>query len=147
MGFFASSFTLGSGLGFVDLALASTAPGWAVLDTTCAHLLTYPDKPPPDAYRFVPEVAADFPKISRDRKTYTFKLRQGFRFSDGRPVRASAFARAINRTLAPGVNSPGAQHTRDILGAADVLEGRRSTAIGVQAHGYIGSSFGSRAPC
>ena len=62
-------------------------------------------------------------RISRDRKTYTFTLRKDFRFSDGTPVRASAFARAIHRTLAPEINSPtlssGAQHTRDILGAAD----------------------------
>ena len=39
-------------------------------------------------------------------KTTTFKLRSGFRFSDGRPVRADAFAHAIDRTMAPGVDSP-----------------------------------------
>ena len=134
-GIFRILFHSGSGLDYVDPALASTAPGWAVLDTTCARLLTYPDKPAPKAYHFVPEVAEDV-RISRDRKKYTFKLRRSFRFSDNTPVRASAFARAINRTLAPGVNSPGAQHTRDILGAEDVLEGRTPTARGVQAHGY-----------
>ena len=83
----------------------------------------------------MPEVASGLPKISGDRRTYTFTLRSGFRFSDGTPVRASAFARAIHRTLAPGVNSPGAQHTRDIVGAEDVLEGRRTTASGVVARG------------
>jgi peptide/nickel transport system substrate-binding protein len=132
-GIFRIVFHASSGLDHVDPALASSAPGWAVLDTTCARLLSYPDKPPPEAYRFVPEVALALPRVSRDGKTYTFKLRSGFRFSDGTPVRASAFARAINRTLAPGVNSPGAQHTRDILGAADVLAGRRPTASGVRA--------------
>ena len=136
VGIFKIVFHATSGLDNVDPALTSSAAGWAVLDTTCARLLTYPDKPPPDAYRFEPEVAVDLPKISRDRKTYTFKLRRGFRFSDGTPVRASAFARAINRTLAPGVNSPGAQHTRDILGAEDVIAGRTPSAKGVQAHGY-----------
>lgn len=134
-GIFRISFHAASGLDYVDPALASTAPGWAVLDTTCARLLNYPDKPPPAAFRLVPEVAASFPKISRDLKTYTFELRPGFRFSDGTPVRASAFARAIHRTLAPGVNSPGAQHTRDIVGAADVLAGRKATASGVVARG------------
>jgi peptide/nickel transport system substrate-binding protein len=134
-GIFRIVFHSSSGLDSVDPALTSTAPGWAVLDTTCARLLTYPDKPAPKAYHFVPEVAMNV-KISRDRKKYTFTLRRGFRFSDGTPLRASAFARAINRTLAPGVKSPGAQHTRDILGAEDVLEGRSPTARGVQAHGY-----------
>jgi peptide/nickel transport system substrate-binding protein len=134
-GFFRIIFHAASGLDYVDPALASTAPGWAVLDTTCARLLTYPDKPPPAAFRFVPEVAVGLPRISRDRKTYTFTLRRGFRFSNGAPVGPSAFARAIHRTLAPGVNSPGAQHTRDILGAEDVLAGRRRTARGVVARG------------
>lgn len=134
-GIFRIVFHAASGLDYVDPALASSAPGWAVLDTTCARLFTYPDKPPPAAFRYVPEIAAGLPKISRDRKTYTFRLRTGFRFSDGTPVRASAFARAIHRTLAPGVNSPGAQHTSDIVGAGDVLAGRTSTAKGVIARG------------
>ena len=134
-GIFRISFHQPSGLDYVDPALASTAPGWAVLDTTCARLLTYPDKPPPAAFRLVPEVATGLPKVSADHRTYTFTLRSGFRFSDGTPVRASAFARAIHRTLAPGVNSPGAQHTRDIVGAEDVLAGKTTTASGVLARG------------
>ena len=109
--------------------------GWALLDTTCARLMTYPDKPPPAGYRAVPEVATAFPKVSRDFKTYTFTLRRGFRFSDGTPVHANAFARAINRTLAPAMNSPGVVHMRDIVGAADVLAGRRRRARGVVARG------------
>jgi peptide/nickel transport system substrate-binding protein len=134
-GIFRITFHQPSGLDYVDPALASTLPGWAVLDTTCARLLTYPDKPPPAAFQLVPEVAAGLPKISADRRTYTFTLRSGFRFSDGTPVRASAFARAIYRTLAPGMNSPGAQHTRDIVGAEDVLAGKTATAAGVVARG------------
>ena len=128
-GIFKITFHGPSGLDSIDPALASTAPGWAVLDTTCARLLAYPDKPPPAAFRFVPEVAAGLPKISRDGKTYTFRLRKGFRFNDGTDVKASAFARAINRTLEPGVNSPGVQHTRDIVGAADVLAGRSENRL------------------
>ncbi len=80
-------------------------------------------------------MAARFPKISRDLKSFTFTLRRGFRFSDGAPVRASAFARAINRMLAPSMKSPGALFTRDIVGAADVLSGRRAAATGVRARG------------
>jgi ABC-type oligopeptide transport system substrate-binding subunit len=134
-GIFRISLAPQSGLDHVDPSLSYTAPGWALLDTTCARLMTYPDRPPPAAFRLQPEVAAGFPTVSRDLKTYTFRLRSGFRFSDGKPVRASAFARAINRTLAPQVRSPGAVHTRDIGGAAAVLAGRRRTAAGVVARG------------
>ena len=124
-----------SGLDYVDPALSYTQAGWSILDATCARLLRYPDKPPPEGYRLVPEVAVGYPKISGDGKTHTFTLRTGFRFSDGTPVRASAFARAINRTLAPGLNSAAVQYTRDIAGAADVLAGKAQTAKGVIAQG------------
>jgi len=76
---------------------------------------TYPDKPAPAAYRLEREIAAGH-RVSKDFVTYTFTLRRGFRFSDGRPVRASAFAHAINRALQPFVNAAGAIHMRDIVG-------------------------------
>lgn len=132
-GIFRISLAPQAGLDNIDPALSFTVPGWALIDTTCARLMTYPDKPPPAGFRVVPEVAAKPPKISRDLKTFTFTLRRGFRFSDGAPVRASAFVRAINRMLAPSMKSPGALFTRDIVGAADVLGGRRGTATGVVA--------------
>ena len=71
----------------------------------------------------------------QDLKTYTFTLRRGFRFSNGEPVRASAFAHAINRVLHPVVQSPGAIFMRDIVGAEDVLAGRTKKARGVVARG------------
>jgi peptide/nickel transport system substrate-binding protein len=97
--------------------------------------MTYPDKPPPEGLRLEPEVAAKFPKISRNGKTYTFTLRRGFRFSDGTPVRASAFARAINRALALGDRTGAVQYVSDIAGAAEVQSGKSTAATGVVAHG------------
>jgi len=120
----------------MDPAIANTQASWALLDATCARLMTYPDKPAPAAFRPVPEVAARAPGVSRDGKTYTFTLRRDFRFSDGRPVDARAFARAINRTLAPGLRSLGARYMLDIVGAGAVRAGRSATARGVVAKGY-----------
>ncbi len=134
-GIFRISLNSFSGIDYMDPALASSPPGWALLDTTCARLLAYPDKPPPEGFRLQPEVATGFPAVSRDGRTYTFRLRSGFRFSDGTPVRASAFARAINRALAPEMNSPGVQYVRDIVGAGRVLAGKSVTATGVVARG------------
>jgi peptide/nickel transport system substrate-binding protein len=122
-------------LDYVDPALSYTLEGWTLLDLTCARLITYPDKPPPEGLRLVPEVAAGYPRISRGGKTFTFTLRTGFRFSDGTRVEASAFARAINRTLAPGIRSAGAQYTRDIAGADAVRSGKTAAASGVVARG------------
>ena len=120
---------------YVDPALASSSESRAVLDTTCARLLTYPDKPAPEGSRLVPEVAAAYPHPSHDRREWTFTLRSGFRFSDGSPVRANAFARAINRTLAPGVTSPALQYTQDVIGADDVRAGKAVSARGIVARG------------
>ncbi len=125
----ASAINAASGIDSMDPALASSPPGWALLDTTCARLMAYPDKPPPAGFRLQPEVAADFPSVSRDGRTFTFRLRNGFRFSDGSPVRASAFARAINRMLAPEMRSPGLQYVRDIVGAGQVVAGKASDRL------------------
>src|SRR5262245_27333437 len=81
-GIFTISMNSFSGLDYMDPALASSPPGWALLDTTCARLLSYPAK----GFRLRPEVAASYPTVSADRKTYTFRLRSGFRFSDGSRV-------------------------------------------------------------
>jgi peptide/nickel transport system substrate-binding protein len=120
----------------MDPAIANTQASWSLLDLTCARLMTYPDKPGQAAYSLAPEVAAAPPKVSRDGKTYTFRLRRNFRFSDGKPVDARAFARSINRTLAPGLRSLGTRYMDDIVGARAVQSGRANNARGVIARGY-----------
>jgi peptide/nickel transport system substrate-binding protein len=133
-GTFNISLTPGA-VDFLDPALSYTAPGWALLSATCAGLMRYPSKPPPAGLRIAPEVAAFPPRVSSDGKTYTFTLRKDFRFSDGKPVRADAFARAISRLLVPGINSPGADYVKDIVGAETVSAGGRTVPAGVTARG------------
>jgi peptide/nickel transport system substrate-binding protein len=115
----------------IDPALSYSVPSGVLLETTCARLMTYSDK----GLRLVPEVAAAHPRVSPDQRTYTFTVRPGFRFNDGTPVRASAFARAIERTLARGVQSPGAQYTSDVVGAKAFRAGRAASLAGVTARG------------
>ncbi len=129
----------------VDPALAYSRESWALLDTVCARLMRYRDAPPPRGYQLVPDVAAAPPTVSADRRTWTFRLRSGFRFSNGQPVRADAFAQAIHRTMAPGVDSPGYDYTRTIVGAEDVHAGRATKASGVVARGQHAPSSASPA--
>ena len=122
-------------LDFVDPALAYSSTSWGVLDATCALLLNYPDRPA--NFKPVPEVATGPPLSSDHAKTFTFTLRRGFRFSDGTPVQASAYARAINRILALGPRgSDGYAFVSDILGADAVSSGQSTSAAGVTASGY-----------
>ena len=120
----------------VDPALAYSRESWALLDTVCARLMRYRDRPPSQGYELEPDVAAAPPVVSRDGTSWTFRLRNGFRFSDGSPVRADAFAQAIHRTMAPGVDSPAYVYTRAIVGAEDVHGGRAALASGVTARDY-----------
>ena len=106
-------------VGPIDPALDYTAASYAIVNTTCARLS---------------EVARP-PGVSNGGRTYIFGLRAGFRFSDGQPVRADAFARAIHRILAPGIAAPWAPYFRDVVGAKLVSSGRRSSASGVSAQG------------
>jgi peptide/nickel transport system substrate-binding protein len=116
----------------VDPALAYALSSWNMEYATCAKLLNYPDRPAPAGSRLVPEVAAGFPRISRDGKTYTFTVRRGFRFSDGSRVTARSFAAAINRALQPELRSPAVSFVDDVVGAEEVLAGRAATATGVE---------------
>ena len=88
----------GPDVGSLDPALAYDA-SWYLVDTTCARLLTSASGSHGSS-GLVPEVAVGYPRSAPDGKTLTFTLRSGFRFSDGKTVRADAFARAIHRILA-----------------------------------------------
>jgi peptide/nickel transport system substrate-binding protein len=134
-GIFRISYAIGSGIDSLDPALAYTAPAWALLDTTCLRLMSYPDRPTPASFTLVPEASTGPPRVSEGGQTYTFTVRKGLRFSDGKPVRANAFARAIDRVLAPGMRSPWSSQLGDVVGAADVRAGRAATAAGVTARG------------
>jgi ABC-type transport system substrate-binding protein len=107
---------------------------WQLMHATQLQLLGYPDQEAPAGARIVPEAAA-YPRISRDGRTYTFRVTPGFRFSDGRPVTAANFALAINRALSPAMQADASRFVADIVGAADVQAGRARAAAGVRASG------------
>jgi YVTN family beta-propeller protein len=63
-----------------------------------------------------PELAQGDPAVSRDGRTYTFRVRSGFRFSppSNEPVTARAFERAIERTRDPRLGSFGGEILHDV---------------------------------
>jgi peptide/nickel transport system substrate-binding protein len=126
---------IGDDFHYIDPALAESLSELPLLDLTCARLMRYPDKPPPEGFRLIPEVAEDYPGVSNNAKTFTFTLRRGFRFSNRAPVTPNAFATAINRTLAPGVETYATAYTEDIVGADAVRNGSQPSAKGVVAKG------------
>ena len=116
---------------FIDPSLAYYAHSWEIMGATGANLLRFADAEGSAGSRLVPEVAAGFPRVSANGRTYTFTLRRGFRFSNGRPVTAQAFAWSIDRALSSQQQSPAGPFVADIVGAQAVLDGKARHASGV----------------
>jgi peptide/nickel transport system substrate-binding protein len=84
-----------------DPALAQRV-AWELEYATCAKLYNYDA-----AGKLVPELA-------ESRSGSTFRVRRGWRFSDGRSVTAADVAQTIARVLDPEMVSPGATYLRDV---------------------------------
>ena len=124
---------------YLDPALAYDLRAWQLLHATCARLLSYPDRAGQAGSQLKPEVAQSLPRLSRDGKTYTFTLREGFRFSppSNEPVTARTFKYTLERSLSPKLNGPARQngYLSDIVGAKAYTEGKAQHISGLVASG------------
>ena len=136
---------------FMDPALAYSAHAWQLLFATCAKLLTYPDKPAPAGSQLVPEVARSLPQRSADGKTYTFTIREGFRFSppSNEPVTARTFKYTIERSLSPKMKGPAhfQGYLSNVVGAKAYMAGKAPHISGDRCAGRQadGPTRGARA--
>jgi ABC-type oligopeptide transport system substrate-binding subunit len=132
----------------VDPALAHDTRSWEILYATCSMLVNYPDAPAPRGARLVPDGAASMPQVSHDGRTYTFEIEKGRRFSDGSPITARSYQRALTRVLAPKMRSPGQDLFRDIFGAQAFVDGesKRVEGIAVLPGGRLRIQLKRRAP-
>ncbi|HEY7693880.1 MAG TPA: BTAD domain-containing putative transcriptional regulator, partial [Gaiellaceae bacterium] len=71
----------------------------------------------------VPDLATSLPAPTDGGRTYTFRVRPGVRYSDGQPVRAGDFRRAIERVFE--LRSRGARYYAGIAGAEACLRAPR----------------------
>ena len=106
---------------------------------TCAKLVTYPDSSGPAGKMLVPEIAAALPTVSDAGRTYTFRIRHGYRFSplSNAPVTAESFRHAIERFLSPTLQ-PGPWNLAvlaDVVGANAYHAGKAAHVSGISAHG------------
>jgi ABC-type oligopeptide transport system substrate-binding subunit len=122
---------------YVDPALAYYQVSWQFEYATGVKLLNYPDKPAPEGSTLQPEGAVAMPTVSQDGKTYTFKVKPGFRFSppSNAEVTARSYVRALERALNPKQQSPAASFVKDIVGAEAYLDGKADSISGVKVNG------------
>ena len=104
----------------LDPALTYTVNGIEPLWLVYTPLITYPHKPAPEGSELIPGLAEALPDVSEDGKTYKLKLREGLKYSDGSPVKASDFEHAIKRVL--NLESGGSAFFLGIDGAQDYVD-------------------------
>jgi peptide/nickel transport system substrate-binding protein len=125
---------------YTDPGIAYDTTSWSLLYTVNQNLVNYPEKPGAEGSKLYPEAAEAFPTVSKDGKTYVFKIRKGVKLSNGKAVTAASFKRALERNLSPKMGSPlGVNVHMDklIQGGTAFLDGKTSTLAGVKASGQV----------
>ena len=121
--------TFGSFPDYLDPALSHSEEGWTAIYDTYLPLLTYKHASGKKGSVVIPGLARSLPKISGDGRTYELRLRNGLRYSDGTVVRASDFARAVERVFL--LNSSGSTYYTDIVGAAEFAKTKQGEISGI----------------
>lgn len=121
---------------YLDPQLSYTAEGWSAMYNTYLPLLTYAHADGEEGSEVVPALAEDLPEIGDDGKTYELTLRDGLRYSDGTPVKASDFKATVERLFE--VESGGLPFFTDIVGAEDFLEGKAESIEGIETDDATG---------
>ena len=101
----------------LDPALADDAPSRQLLAMTNDGLVAFRRAPGAQGSVAVPDLATSLPTPSDAGETYTFHVRDGVEYSDGRKVTALDFRTAIERTLRR--DGPAAALYRGIKGARE----------------------------
>jgi ABC-type transport system substrate-binding protein/class 3 adenylate cyclase len=91
---------------FIDPARTYLTTTWQFLSIVNDGLVGFKRVGGSEGGTLVPDLAISLPRPSADGKTYTFQLRRGIRFSNGRTLRASDVRNTMERLFRAGVQQP-----------------------------------------
>lgn len=111
----------------LDPAIGYDWVNWSMIKSLYSRLMDYE----PGTANLVPSLAESF-DVSADGLTYTFKLRPGVKFSNGRAVIASDVKYSIERAVNPKTQGPGAGFFGAINGFDAVSGGTSETLSGIE---------------
>lgn len=126
---------MASDVDYIDPQLSYFGETWKLEAITACKLFNWPDKEGAAGAVAQPEVAAGLPVISKDGKTYTFTIKNTFKFSNGKAVTAKSFVDSMNRFANPKMQSTGVAFLDVVKGAQEVIDGKAQTISGVRAAG------------
>ena len=78
-------------------------------------LLTYRQVPGAKGIELVPDLATNLGTVSKDAKTWSFKLRSGIKFDDGTTVSCENIKYSVSRIFAQDVITDGPMHLISLL--------------------------------
>ncbi|MEO9230637.1 MAG: ABC transporter substrate-binding protein [Devosia sp.] len=111
----------------LDPAIGYDWQNWSMIKSLFSRLMDYK----PGTTELAPDLAESY-EVSADGLTYTFKLRDGVKFHNGRAMTADDVAYSYNRTVDPKTQSPGAGFFKSIAGFDDLSAGKADTMSGIK---------------
>ncbi|GAC1045650.1 ABC transporter substrate-binding protein [Rhizobium sp. No.120] len=111
----------------LDPAIGYDWVNWSMIKSLFSRLMDYE----PGTAKLVPSLAESF-TVSPDGLTYTFKLRKGVKFSNGREIVAPDVKYSIERAVNPKTQGPGAGFFGAIKGYEDMAAGKADNLPGIE---------------
>ena len=112
----------------LDPAVGYDWQNWSVIYSLFSRLMAYK----PGTTELVPSLAEAF-EVAPDGLAYTFRLRPGVKFTNGREVTAADVKYSIERAVNPKTQGPGGSFYGSIVGADKVADGSAETMEGIEA--------------
>ncbi len=123
----AATITFNNDLTTLDPHVGYDWQNWSVIKSIFDGLMDYK----PGTTELEPDLAESY-TVSDDGLTYTFKLRDGVKFHNGRAMTSADVKYSFERAVNPATQSPGGGYFGMIAGYDDVAGGKATTLSGIE---------------
>ena len=123
----AATITFNNDLTTLDPQVGYDWQNWSVIKSIFDGLMDYK----PGTTELEPDLAESY-TVSDDGLTYTFTLRDGVKFHNGRPMSSADVKYSFERAVNPATQSPGGGYFGMIAGYDDVAGGKATTLSGIE---------------
>src|SRR3546814_222646 len=111
----------------LDPAIGYDWQTWSMIKSLFDGLMDYK----PGTTELTKNLASDY-SISEDGTVYTFTLKKGVKFQNGRELKASDVKYSLERTVNPKTQSPGAGVFSSIVGYEDMTTNKAEHLSGIE---------------